>query len=312
MVLKRTDTLPPINDLQWHNRSGTNITMSWTNPTRTPNFVEKSNSVEMNPASPQAVEVVDYDVRFKRYSTIRTEADFNQAQRLNFSGNNLLSSNTGSKSRVLYTTNGSKCFFSHSFFPKLNVEAPKDLRSQFRERVNGDYAIRYLDAQMSWSKISNVLYDNANGAMKANREFNVRILGAGGFGAFITTGLTVVEIQDAYSGESRIYTVNPKGLSIGASLGGTTPKDGSWVRFTAESLTDLHDFAHMGVNFLSQGVAIGSLGYGRMEMMIYDSERDAAIDNRDAVVAGPINLDGLNEGFEITGLSRGVGRLDPI
>lgn len=298
--------LPAIGDLSFHNRGPNLVVLRWTSPPwlldpRLP--ITGSQSAEC-----KAVTVVDYDVRFREHPGIVTEQDFYQATKIRYRSPAMGSNDPNAFPLLNHTTDGKTSFLGLHFFPD---KAAKHLRSQFRERRRGYYAVSFKDANQGWSPISNVIYDDATGAENRLHNFEIRVNFGGSFGEGLVTGLMVLEIRDPYTGGVQIFTVNPTGLSVGAPVGATESLDGSWTTFQPYRHLHLKDFAGLGVHILSQGVAI-KRGYARMELIMYETERDAMIKRSDSMVAGPINLDGFTKGYELTGLSKTVGTLDPL
>jgi hypothetical protein len=96
-------------------------------------------------------------------------------------------------------------------------------------------------------------------------------------------------------------------MSVGANIGIAAGSE--WARFGTYRHVHLKDFAGMGLHLYTQGVGIGD-GIGRMSVTIYDSARDASIEDDDSLVAGPVDYPWtLGKSIGVDFLSRIFGSL---
>lgn len=302
--------LPKITDLCWLERELDHVTLTWTNPAW---LLEPDQST--NGSGPgaecRALNIVAYDIRVSELSLLKTEQQFLTATAVKFEKSGQSPSSNGAWAK-LHADAQREHRLTIPFFTRMSPEAPKHLRSQFRERVRGHYAIRYKDESQGWSPISNVLWDDKAVGGQVIHQFDTRLGVSVGISNNVASTVVLCEIRDPYTAEIRRYSINANGLSIGAKFGATEGLDQSWTRFKPYRHMHVREFDRLGIHLLSQGVAF-SRGISRSEIMIYDSLRDAAIQNRDALVAGPINFDwGLTKGYELNFLGKQVGTLDPL
>jgi hypothetical protein len=282
--------------------------MTWTNPAWLLDLDREVSTKEAGMTC-QAVVATNYDIRFSQ-SPIKSDGDFSRAIKIKFRE---LNEPTKSDSpwATLYKDAGREHRLTINFFMKTTPEAPKRLRSQFRERTKGYYAVRYYDMNQGWSPISNAISDNAVYTTEIH-EFDARLGLSGGISNFVGTAVLFCDLKDPYAGDLRHYSINPTGLSIGGSIGATEPFDKSWVRFRPYMHMHLRNFDDLGVHIWSQGIALGR-GVSRASLKIYESRKDALSENKDGLVAGPINFSwGLTRGLELNFLGKAVGTLDRI
>lgn len=180
----------------------------------------------------------------------------------------------------------------------------------YREPQVGCFAVRYKRQGIAnWSPMSNVAFN------LVNLPPHKLLIGIGNLGVSAgpaTAGIMGVQVWDARSGLWADYSVVPMGLSAGARIGFTY---GGRTAFVPRRHLCHDDFDGMGINMLSQGFAVG-VGYGRSDLLIFESPRDAIKMRRfplsydsTRLVAGPIKSSGLQYGVEANGLSIVVGKL---
>jgi hypothetical protein len=290
--------LPTVYDLRIDYYSISNLVFEWSNPDTYP-FEDPERGIS------KEIYVIDYDIRFlPRYTRIGVNF-WNQATRIVYrdihyssKSNSLASATRWTETDIRCRNIGSKVELS-IHYGDVKIPQPR----QFRYRVSGSYALTYRCKNYGWSPISNSVYDIGD-RQRSRLQIHISLTGVS---IIVGAGIGVATITDPYTQERARFRLHVAGVAFGARVGVTSMGDPAEFVPRRGPLRP-RDFNEMYAHIWSQGAAL-VVGVGRTEFEIYGSLKDASVREESGLVAGPIQLGGVQWGVELNLLTKAVCKL---